>query len=580
MAFLRLALAQLNPTVGDLVGNSALIVDAAKNASMVGSDLLAVPEMMLTGYPVEDLALRPSFRAASIAALNDLAAELGNEVTSDLVVVVGYLDDTSNWNGGAVSADSRPLNAAAVIHNGAIVARYSKHHLPNYGVFDEFRYFEPGSKSCVIRVRDVDVALAICEDIWQDGGPVARVASHGAGLLLVINGSPYEQGKLDIRYDLVAQRGAEAGCTVAYVNMVGGQDELVFDGASMVLAADGTLIASAPQFTSDLLVSDLLLPDAPTATTLPGGIEVMPIAQRPFRTLNAVLPRLSVRLEPLAEVYEALVLALRDFINKNGFPSVITGVSGGIDSSLVMTIAVDALGPDRVYGVSLPSAYSSQHSQDDAAELAKRTGLHFRTVPIAPMVNAFVESLGLTGLAEENVQARVRGTTLMALSNAEGHLVLANGNKSELATGYSTIYGDAVGGYAPIKDVPKTLVWELARWRNDAAIARGETPPIPPNSIEKPPSAELRPGQLDSDSLPEYLELDEVLDGYVEHDHGATELVAAGFHDQLVDRVLSLVDRAEFKRRQYPPGTKISGRAFGRDRRLPITNRWREPTAD
>lgn len=580
MAFLRLALAQLNPTVGDLQGNAGAIVQAARQASAIGADLLAVPEMMLTGYPVEDLALRPSFRTASIAALQQLASELAAPETSDLVVVVGYLDQTEPSIGADGAVTTRPLNAAAVIHQGQVVARYAKHHLPNYGVFDEFRYFEPGSKSCVIRVRDVDIALAICEDIWQDGGPVARVASHGAGLLLVINGSPYEQGKLDVRYDLVAQRAAEAGCAVAYVNMVGGQDELVFDGASLIMAADGELLASAPQFATDLLVSDLTLPDAPAARTLPGDIDVVVLNQRPFRPLNAVLPRISARLDPLEEVYEALVLALRDFIDKNGFPSVITGMSGGIDSSLVMTLAVDALGADRVYGVSLPSKYSSQHSQDDAAELAERTGLHFRTVPIAPMVDAFVEHLGLTGLAEENVQARVRGTTLMALSNAEGHLVLANGNKSELATGYSTIYGDAVGGYAPIKDVPKTLVWELARWRNAKAVERGETPPIPPNSIEKPPSAELRPGQLDSDSLPEYLELDEVLDGYVEQDRGATELAAAGFHPELIDRVLPLVDRAEFKRRQYPPGTKISSRAFGRDRRLPITNRWREPAAD
>ncbi len=575
MAFLRLALAQLNPAVGDLAGNAAQVVAAARSATSGGVDVLAAPEMMLTGYPVEDLALRPSFRAASIAALEGLAVELDTSGSGDLVVVVGYLDETSPNEAG----DVRPLNAAAVIHHGVVVARYLKHHLPNYGVFDEFRYFEPGSRSSVIRVRDVDIALAICEDIWQDGGPVARVAEHGAGLLLVINGSPYEQGKLDVRYDLIAQRAAEAGCTLAYVNMVGGQDELVFDGASLVMSASGDVLASAPQFERALMVTDLVLADAPASKTLPGGVEVKVLEQRPFRPLSAVLPRISPRLDDLEEVYEALVLALRDFIDKNGFASVITGLSGGIDSSLVMTIAVDALGADRVYGVSLPSAYSSQHSRDDAADLARRTGLHFRSVPIAPMVDSFVNTLGLTGLAEENVQARVRGATLMALSNAEGHLVLANGNKSELATGYSTIYGDAVGGYAPLKDVPKTLVWQLARWRNEQAEGRGEVPPIPPNSIEKPPSAELRPGQLDSDSLPEYAELDAVLAGYVDEDHGAVRLVAEGFDRTLVDRVLPLVDKAEFKRRQYPPGTKISSRAFGRDRRLPITNRWREPLA-
>jgi NAD+ synthase (glutamine-hydrolysing) len=573
-------LAQLNPTVGDLAGNSALVLAAAEQASSIGADLLAVPEMMLTGYPVEDLALRPSFRAASIAALDALALDLAASGQGDLVVVVGYLDETRVGESTAGDDSARPRNAAAVIHNGAVLARYNKHHLPNYGVFDEFRYFEPGSQSCVIRVRDVDVALAICEDIWQDGGPVARVAQHGAGLLLVINGSPYEQGKLEVRYDLIAARAAEAGCALAYVNMVGGQDELVFDGASLVISPSGEVIASAPQFEADLLVTDLVLPDAPVERHLPGNVPVTVIEQRPFRTLNAVLPRISPRLGDTEEVYQALVLALRDFIDKNGFPSVLTGLSGGIDSSLVMTLACDALGSDRVYGVSMPSGYSSQHSRDDAQDLADRTGLHFRTVPIAPMVDSFVTTLGLQGLAEENVQARVRGTLLMALSNAEGHLVLANGNKSELATGYSTIYGDAVGGYAPIKDVPKTLVWELARWRNAQSELRGETAPIPLSSIEKEPSAELRPGQLDRDSLPDYSVLDEVLDGYVEHDHGAERLVAEGFEPALIDRVLPLVDRAEFKRRQYPPGTKISGRAFGRDRRLPITNRWREPLAE
>ena len=570
MAYVRLALGQLNPTVGDLTGNAALVLAAAGQAAAAGADLLAVPEMMLTGYPIEDLALRPSFRRASIAALEQLARDIESADAGDVVCVVGYLDE------GVVDGEVRPLNAAAVIHHGAIVARYVKHHLPNYGVFDEFRYFAPGSESCVIRVRDCDFALAICEDIWQDGGPVARVADHGAGLLLVINGSPYEQGKLDVRYDLVRRRSREAGCALAYVNMVGGQDELVFDGASLIVDGSGEVIASAAQFESALVITDLVLPDAPTERTLPGGIPVTVCEQRPFRPLSLVQAHVTPQLGELEEVYTALVLALRDFINKNKIKSVITGVSGGIDSSLVMALAVDALGPDRVYGVSLPSKYSSDHSKDDAADLAERTGLHFRTIPIGPMVDAFVAALGLTGLAEENVQARVRGTTLMALSNAEGHLVLANGNKSELATGYSTIYGDAVGGYAPIKDVPKTLVWQLARWRNEQAVALGQTPPIPPNSIDKEPSAELRPGQLDSDSLPDYRELDEVLDGYVEHDHGATELMAAGFAPALVDRVLGLVDKAEFKRRQYPPGTKISGRAFGRDRRLPITNQWRE----
>nr|MCU0266615.1 NAD+ synthase [Actinomycetes bacterium] len=432
----------------------------------------------------------------------------------------------------------------------AVVARHAKHHLPNYGVFDEYRYFVPGDSATTVDVDGVRVALAVCEDLWQEGGPVAWARRDGADLLLVINGSPYERNKDDVRLDLVRRRAAEAGCALAYVNMVGGQDELVFDGDSLVVAADGTLLARAAQFTDDLLVVDV------GEAARPGGT--------------------AERLSDQAEVYEALRVALRDYVGKNGFASVVLGLSGGIDSALVAAIACDALGANRVHGVSLPSVYSSQHSRDDAADLARRTGLHLRTVEIAPVVAAFQGQLHLTGLAEENLQARVRGTTLMGISNQEGHLVLATGNKSELAVGYSTIYGDAVGGYAPLKDVPKTWVWALARWRNAQAAQRGEVPPVPPSSIDKPPSAELRPGQLDSDSLPDYQLLDDVLDDYVEQDRGAAELVADGFDPDLVERVLRLTDAAEYKRRQYPPGPKISFKAFGRDRRLPITNRWRE----
>jgi NAD+ synthase (glutamine-hydrolysing) len=571
---LRLALAQINPCVGDLAGNVDQVVARAHEAHAAGARLLALPEMVLTGYPVEDLALRPSFQSASIAALDGLASRLDADGLGALVVVVGYLDRIDDGRERLGRPRGAPQNAAAVVTGGRVVARYAKHHLPNYGVFDEFRYFVPGESTTVVRVDGVDVALAICEDLWQDGGPVAQVRSTGAGLLLVLNGSPYERNKDDVRLELCARRATEAGCALAYVNMVGGQDELVFDGDSLVVGADGSLVARAPQFEECLLVVDLDLPMADPQTSAATAHVGFPLP-----AYDPLVPAVAERLGDDAEVWAALVTGLRDYIAKNGFRSVVLGLSGGIDSAVVAAIAVDALGADNVHGVSLPSAYSSDHSKGDAADMAERTGLHYRTVPIAPMVDAFMGQLHLTGLAEENLQARVRGTTLMAISNAEGHLVLATGNKSELSVGYSTIYGDAVGGFAPIKDVPKIDVWRLARWRNELAEARGQTPPIPPNSIEKPPSAELRPGQLDTDSLPDYYVLDDLLDDYVENDRGAAELVADGFDRDLVERVLRLTDVAEYKRRQYPPGTKISVKGFGRDRRLPVTNRWRETVA-
>jgi len=546
---LRLALVQANPTVGDLAGNAEIVLARTRLAAADGARLVAFPEMFLTGYPVEDLALRESFIDASRAALADLAAALVDLGLGETFVVVGHLD---RLEGDAALGRPRhlPQNVASVLHEGRVVARHAKHHLPNYGVFDEYRYFVPGDHATTVEVDGVRVAVAICEDLWQDGGPVAWARRDGADLLLVVNGSPYERNKDDVRLALCARRAAEAGCPLAYVNMVGGQDELVFDGDSIAVAADGGVLARAPQFDEAVLVFDV----GPGAA--PG-----PVAER---------------LSDDAEVYRAVVVALRDYVRKNGFASVVLGLSGGIDSALTAAIAVDALGADAVHCVSMPSAYSSQHSRDDAADLAERTGLRYRSVPIAPMVEAYQQALALQGLAEENLQARVRGTTLMGLSNQEGHLVLATGNKSELSVGYSTIYGDAVGGYAPLKDVPKTVVWRLARWRNEQALARGETPPIPPTSIDKAPSAELRPGQLDTDSLPPYDLLDDLLDDYVEQDRGAAELVADGFDPDLVERVLRMTDTAEFKRRQYPPGPKISFKAFGRDRRLPITNRWRE----
>ena len=588
MSQLRLALAQVNPTVGDLAGNAALIRRWAAAAAAEGAHLVAFGEMALTGYPVEDLALRSSFVEASRRALQDLAAQLAADGLGELPVVVGYVDHAAP----GASADPRvgvpkgsPQNCAAVLHGGGVLARYAKHHLPNYGVFDEFRIFVPGRDVLVVTVHGVEVAIAICEDLWQEGGPVAATRRAAAELLLVINASPYETAKDDVRLDLAARRAREAGCPLAFVNTVGGQDELIFDGGSILVDATGRLVARAAQFTEGLLVTDLDLPDLTPVTGAewaaavdpdPVGLVRATVSADPVPPYPGRVPQLAPLLDDDAEVYGALVLALHDYVAKNRFGSVLLGLSGGIDSALVAAIACDAIGPGNVQGVSMPSVHSSEHSRDDAADLAKRTGLGYRVVPIAPMVAAFDEALGLTGVAAENLQARVRGVILMGIANQEGHLTLTTGNKSELAVGYSTIYGDAVGGFGPIKDVPKTRVWSLARWRNAEAARRGETPPIPESSITKPPSAELAPGQTDQDSLPEYGLLDAILEDYVGGARGRSELISAGFDPDVVDRVVGLVDRAEWKRRQYPPGPKISALAFGRDRRLPITSRWRE----
>ena len=581
-------MAQVNATVGDISANADLVMDWSKQAADAGAHLVLFPEMMLTGYPVEDLALRRSFVEASRTSINRLADRLLGAGLGDLVVVVGYLDRTNEPDhpkGG------HPQNAAAVLYQGEVVCSYAKHHLPNYGVFDEFRYFKPGNELHVLRIRGVDVAIAICEDLWQDGGPVAATAEAAAGLLAVINASPYERDKDDVRGGLVRRRAREAGCPLAYVNLVGGQDELVFDGDTMIADEAGTIFVRALQFVEDLVVADLDL--APGTAELRSELVEGTVPAEPGQSgmiihrhhlseagdepAELITPAVATPLEAMAEIYLALVMGLRDYCHKNGIERVYLGLSGGIDSTLVATLACDALGADHVYGISNPSAYSSEHSKSDAADLAERTGLHFMTVPIAPAVDAFHQMLDLDGVAAENLQARIRAVIWMAESNQHPpSIVLACGNKSELAVGYSTIYGDAVGGYAPIKDVPKTWVWKLARWRNEQAAQRGETPPIPQNSITKEPSAELRPGQRDTDSLPPYELLDDVLDDYVEGDAGHEEIVAMGFDPELADRVIRMVDRAEYKRRQYPPGTKISFKAFGRDRRLPITNGWRE----
>ncbi|MEV0691880.1 NAD+ synthase [Streptomyces sp. NPDC050388] len=584
MPQLRLALNQIDSRVGDLAGNAEAIVRWTRHSAEQGAHLVAFPEMALTGYPVEDLALRSSFVAASRAALRSLAARLADEGFGELPVLVGYLDRSATAQPKYGQPAGAPRNAAAVLYGGDVVLGFAKHHLPNYGVFDEFRYFVPGETLPVLRLHGVDIAFAICEDLWQDGGRVPAARSARAGLLLSVNASPYERNKDDTRLELVRKRAQEAGCTTAYLAMTGGQDDLVFDGDSIVVDRDGEVVARAPQFTEECVVLDLELPAA--AADAPAAGEVVDDGLRIDRVVlsGAPLPaypaeRRGTHAKPLdddEEVYSALVTGLRAYVRKNGFESVLIGLSGGIDSALVAAIACDAVGPEHVYGVSMPSTYSSDHSRDDAAELARRTGLNYRTVSIEPMFDAYMGALGLSGLAEENLQSRLRGTTLMAISNQEGHIVLAPGNKSELAVGYSTLYGDSVGAYGPIKDVYKTSVFRLAEWRNRSARERGQTPPIPENSITKPPSAELRPGQVDTDSLPDYPVLDAILELYVDRDRGADEIVAGGFDAELVKKTLRMVDRAEYKRRQYPPGTKISPKGFGKDRRLPITSGWRE----
>ena len=550
---LRVALAQINPTVGDLEGNAALISKYTDQAKKAAADVIVFPEMVLTGYPVEDLAMRASFRSASKKALTQLLTSLDPSIVS----VVGYLDE---------STTGAPQNNVAIIYGSKIAATYTKRHLPNYGVFDEFRNFVPGDSTLVIRVKGVDIGIAICEDIWHS---LADLATRKPGLVLVPNGSPYERNKDDVRLALVQKRAKEVGAPLAYVNMTGGQDDLVFDGDTIVVDARGAVISRAAQFQDQLLVVDI---DSATQTSTPDVV----ISESGAESAGALAPAVAARMSDNEEIWNALVMGLRDYVAKNKFRSVVVGLSGGIDSALVAAIAVDALGAKCVNGVAMPSKYSSEHSVEDATAFAANTGIHFRTVEIEPMVQSFMQSITLKAVAAENIQARVRGTTLMGISNQEGHLVLATGNKSELAVGYSTLYGDAVGGFAPIKDIYKTDVWALATWRNAQATARGEVAPIPQRSIEKEPSAELRPDQKDSDSLPEYELLDQLLTRYVDGDQGSAALIAAGFDSALVMRVIAMVDKAEYKRRQYPPGTKVSARAFGKDRRLPMTSRWSE----
>lgn len=557
---LRIAAAQINPLVGDITGNAAKVLGAAKKANTQGAQVVVFPEMVITGYPIEDLALRPAFSKAAKEAVKTLASNLEKNGCGDLLVVVGYLD-----------REEKPLNAVALLHGGKILARYVKRHLPNYGVFDEFRNFAPGNGTLIVRYLGVDIAVAICEDIWREEGPMAELVARKPGILLVPNGSPFERSKDDLRLKLLQQRCEQVHTPIVYVNMVGGQDDLVFDGDSIVIAKDGIVISRAQQFEEELMISDLTV-EMRSAT--PDLIISDVIKSQDDEVRNEI----SARLSDEEEVWRALELGLRDYIVKNRLKSVVLGLSGGIDSSLVATIAVDALGRENVFGVLMPSKYSSEHSLVDAEELANNLGISTRKIPIEPAVESFKNLTELKGLAEENIQARVRGALLMGISNQEGHLVLATGNKSELAVGYSTLYGDAVGGFAPIKDLFKVDVWKLAKWRNKIAQLKGEKPPIPENSINKEPSAELRPSQRDSDSLPDYETLDQILEIYVAEGGDAESIIKRGFSRELVERVITLVDKAEYKRRQYPPGTKVSRIAFGKDRRLPMTSHWRERT--
>jgi len=574
---LRVGLAQTNPTVGDLEANATGIRQAVHQARHFGAQLVVFPEMALTGYPVEDLSLRPSFQRASRAAMTNLARDLKDEGSGDVVCLIGFLDHSDEASSTLGRPRGGPVNAAALVHDGGILARYDKHFLPNYGVFDEARYFVPGSEALIFDINGMRIGVAICEDLWRDGGPVHWARDAQAAMIAVLNASPYERMKDDLRLQLCMDKAVASGAAIAYANMTGGQDELVFDGDSLIVDASGRLLERACQFGTQVVTVDVELPTAPTTNAPNIQISTKAPADSPPVPVTHLL---TPRLDDNDEVYAALRMGLADYVEKNRFDSVLLGLSGGIDSAFVAALAVDALGAERVFGISMPSRYSSPHSIEDAHDLAQRTGLSIRDIPIEPMFDAFQSSLELSGLAEENLQSRIRGMILMSLSNAEGHLVLATGNKSELSVGYSTIYGDAVGGFAPIKDVPKTLVWELARWRNEQSTNRGVTPPIPPRSITKEPSAELRPDQRDTDSLPNYEHLDALLEAYVDEDTGAQELVNLGFDATLVDKILHLTDAAEYKRRQYPPGTKIGARAFGRDRRQPITNRWRERTSD
>jgi NAD+ synthase (glutamine-hydrolysing) len=580
---LRVALAQVNVTVGDLEGNTNKILTAMQQAYAAGAHIVCLPELALAGYPPEDLLLKPGFVAANLGKLHHLVSE--SRHMPELTTVVGFVD-----------RDHDIYNAAAVINAGKLVGIYHKHYLPNYGVFDENRYFQAGRKAPIFMINDVHVGVNICEDVWYPSGPMTMQAHAGAEVILNINGSPYYAGKGTFREEMLATRAADNGVIVVYLNMVGGQDELVFDGGSMVFNEQGTLIARAKQFEEDMLIVDLdsasvfrsRLHDPRRRQerlhVASDDVPVIPVAARDYSSrerTHVILgapQRIEPKMEYLAEIYAALVLGTGDYVRKSGFKKAIIGLSGGIDSTLTAVIAVDALGAENVLGISMPSGYSSEGSKTDAQLLVENLGIQFMTIPIEETFRASLKMLepalgeGDPGLAAENLQARIRGNILMTISNKLGPIVLTTGNKSEMATGYSTLYGDMAGGFAVLKDVLKTLVFDLCRYRNSL----GSAPVIPLSVIEKPPSAELRPNQKDVDSLPPYDVLDPILKAYAEDDRSFSEILAMGFDQKTVERVMRLVDISEYKRRQAPPGVKITTRAFGRDRRLPITNKYRE----
>jgi len=550
-------LAQMNPTVGDIAGNSARIAEAIDRAAAEGAQIVALPELAVTGYPPEDLLLKRSFVEANRRAVEELATRC-----TEMLAIVGFVDREGD----------KLYNAAALCHTGEIAGIYRKQELPNYGVFDEQRYFEPGSEHLLLDTGDAVVGVCVCEDAWLPDGPLITQADAGAQIVVNINASPFHKGKLAEREHLLCERAKRAGAAIAYVNCVGGQDELVFDGGSLVIDANGEVVSRFPQFTEHFAVIDVPPGDArETHSDQVRRIELsLPAAS------GSASSEVAPRLDPVHEIYDALTLGMRDYAVKNGFEKVVLGLSGGIDSSLTAVIAADALGADAVLGVAMPSEFSTSHSIEDAKQLAANLGMEMIEIPIVTAYRAYIETLKESfgevamSLAEENLQARIRGNLLMAISNRYGHLVLATGNKSEMACGYATLYGDMAGGLAVLKDVFKTEVYELARYRN----TRG--PALPDNVLTKPPSAELRPDQLDTDSLPAYDELDPILEAYIEDDLGISEIVAQGHDEDTVRRVATMVDRAEYKRRQAPPGIKVTTKAFGRDRRLPITNRWQE----
>lgn len=563
MAEVRVALAQINSTVGDLDGNAALALQAIERASGAGADLVALPELAICGYPPEDLVLRPSFVEDNISSLKDLAPEVRSPAA-----VIGFIDQD----------EMGAYNAAALIVEGKVAGVYRKHRLPNYGVFDEERYFEPGEGILLAKVGETLIGITICEDVWSFDGPHVQCAAAGADMIVNINGSPYHRGKGGERLELLRKRAAENEVAFVYVNMVGGQDELVFDGQSMAVSAQGELLARAAHFEEELLVFDFVVKARGRRSGRPGAVEAVKIVELGGRSgsRGKLELRLAEELGPAEEVYRALVLGVRDYLGKNGFSNAFVGLSGGIDSSLTAAIARDAIGGENVTGVLMPSGYTSGESTEYGERVISNLGLGTATLSIEALHGAFLGTLEPafaetdSAVAEENIQSRIRGTLLMALSNSHrGSIVLSTGNKSELAVGYATLYGDMSGGFAVLKDVPKTLVYEIAKWRNK------ETEVIPQEVIDRPPTAELRPEQLDTDSLPPYEILDPILEAYVEDDRSVEEIVAMGFDRTVVSRVARMVDVAEYKRRQAPPGIKITERAFGRDRRLPITNRYR-----